>query len=508
MDIQKTAGKMAEKNKKVIIVGCGIAGLAAALKLSYKGLKVEVYDKNDSPGGKLRAIPSLIGPIDAGPTVFTLKPWFDQLFEEIKERLENHLTISEQLILARHWWPDGSMLDLMADFGETLESIRKFSGEKSAKEFENFYKKTKSAFDIFEGPIMRSAKIDYRNLLTVVIKNYGHLSSLLLNHRNMWQYLSTEFSDPRLRQLFARYATYVGTSPMEAPALLSLVWQAEARGVWQILGGMHKLPGVMEQLARKNGATFKYQTEIKSIETKNKCVTGVLDENNNFNEANGILFNGDPAAIRKGMLGPRLHHIISPRAVRDRSLSAFVWSFSAKPKGRNLSLHNVFFNTDYTSEFKEIKNGEMPRDPSIYVCAQDRGVSPNIGGTERFEIIINAAPVSDKLNAHNKKVEFEKCKKVTFQTLKKMGLEFLQTPSIKNLTTPTDFQKMFPGSDGSLYGLNLSRTLSTFRRPKVRTTIKGLYLAGGGVHPGPGVPMALSSGKHAAEMMLKDLSLT
>ena len=91
---------MAKNDKKVIIVGCGIAGLAAALKLSYKGLKVEVYDKSDEPGGKLRAIPSLTGPIDAGPTVFTLKPWFDQFFEEIDDRFENHLTISKQSILA------------------------------------------------------------------------------------------------------------------------------------------------------------------------------------------------------------------------------------------------------------------------------------------------------------------------------------------------------------------------------------------------------------------------
>ena len=89
-----------------------------------------------------------------------------------------------------------------------------------------------------------------------------------------------------------------------------------------------------------------------------------------------------------------------------------------------------------------------------------------------------------------------------------MGQEFLQAPKISDLTTPTEFQKMFPGSDGSIYGLSPSKTLSTFRRPKVKLKTKGLYLAGGGVHPGPGVPMALTSGKHAAEMILKDLFLT
>ena len=94
-----------------------------------------------------------------------------------------------------------------------------------------------------------------------------------------------------------------------------------------------------------------------------------------------------------------------------------------------------------------------------------------------------------------------------FPHLQKMGLKFLQSPEISNLSTPSDYQKMFPGSDGSIYGLNLSKTMATFKRPKVKTKIRGLYLAGGGVHPGPGVPMALSSGKHAAEMILKDHSL-
>ena len=114
---------MNPKNNKVIIVGAGIAGLAAALKLSSKGLNVEVYEKNCGPGGKLRSMDSILGPIDAGPTVFTLKPWFDDFFREIGECLEDHLTISEQSVLARHWWPDDSTLDLVPNFESNLSSI-------------------------------------------------------------------------------------------------------------------------------------------------------------------------------------------------------------------------------------------------------------------------------------------------------------------------------------------------------------------------------------------------
>ena len=484
-----------------------MAGLAAAMQLSKKGLEVEVHEKATTPGGKLRAINSSIGPIDAGPTVFTLKPWFDEFFSELGERFDDHVTISEQSVLARHWWPDESRLDLRTDLHETLSAIKEFSGKKSALEFETFYRKTKMAFDLFEMPIMKSSSINLVELLRLTIKNRRTISDLLFTFKSLWEFLAKEFSDPRLRQLFARYATYVGTSPLEAPALLSLVWQAEARGVWQILGGMHTLPKVMETLARKNGAKFKYKSEINSIQITNGTVQGVTDQTNRLIKANYILFNGDPAAIYKGMLGEDVRSLIKQSAVKDRSLSAFVWSFTSKPIGKDLSLHNVFFNSDYTSEFHDIKRGKIPRTPSIYVCAQDRGISPNIGGPERFEIIINAAPNPNEDYNNDKRKEFEKCKEITFHTLQKMGLKFLQSPVMSNLSTPSDYQKMFPGSDGSIYGLNLSKTMATFKRPKVKTKIRGLYLAGGGVHPGPGVPMALSSGKHAAEMILKDHSL-
>ena len=126
---------MVKDNQKVIIIGCGMAGLAAAMQLSKKGLEVEVHEKATTPGGKLRAINSSIGPIDAGPTVFTLKPWFDEFFSELGERFDDHVTISEQSVLARHWWPDNSTFDLVPNFESNLSSIRDFSGQKSAEEF-------------------------------------------------------------------------------------------------------------------------------------------------------------------------------------------------------------------------------------------------------------------------------------------------------------------------------------------------------------------------------------
>ena len=490
--------------KKVIIIGSGIGGLAAALKLSSQGFEVDVYEKNLLPGGKIRCAQSPLGPIDMGPTVLTLKPKLDSLFNDVGESLEDYINIARQDILARHWWPDGSTLDLQTSLEASLVAIRDFSGRKSALEFEKFYRTTKSLFDVLESPIMNSPQVNVFELFAVAFKNFKSLAKFIINFNSLWGYLCAEFTDPRLRQLFARYATYVGSSPFQSPALLSLIWQAEARGIWTISGGMSQLPIALEQIAKRNGATFHYDSEVKKIEVNRGIVSGIINSSEEFKPADIILFNGDPAAINKGLLGSDVIKSIKKNSVSDRSLSAFVWSFLSNAKGKDLSFHNVFFNTNYRSEFLEISKGHIPTKPSIYVCAQDRALSSKKMSKERFEIIVNAAPVSGNSNRFNKIEIYERCKEITFETLRKRGLVFSSNPAKECLITPDEFGEIFPGSEGSLYGLSSSKKSSTFRRPGVKTNVQGLYLAGGGVHPGPGVPMALSPGKHAAEIILRD----
>jgi 1-hydroxycarotenoid 3,4-desaturase len=148
----------------------------------------------------------------------------------------------------------------------------------------------------------------------------------------------------------------------------------------------------------------------------------------------------------------------------------------------------------------------MPSDPTIYVCSQEPEESKGFIKASKFEIIMNAPPSS--VSSPSKEEEFKLCQKRTFENLKKMGLIFDPMPSMEALTTPQEFNNLFPGSDGSLYGLNPHQLMTTFKRPQAQTKIRGLYLAGGGVHPGPGIPMALLSGRHAAAAIEKDQTLT
>jgi 1-hydroxycarotenoid 3,4-desaturase len=184
-------------------------------------------------------------------------------------------------------------------------------------------------------------------------------------------------------------------------------------------------------------------------------------------------------------------------------LSAFVWGFAAEPHGVPLTHHNVFFCNDPKTEFGDIAAGRMPRDATLYICAQDRGGDATPTGLERFEIIMNG-PAGHQATPEE---EFQ-CRTRTFETLRNMGLSFTPTPTPDKLTTPARFAKAFPGSDGSLYGRSPHGMMATFQRPTARTALPGLYLCGGGTHPGAGIPMACLSGKHAAAAILSDLAST
>ena len=215
-------------------------------------------------------------------------------------------------------------------------------------------------------------------------------------------------------------------------------------------------------------------------------------------------FNGDPRNFREGNLGEHFKSLIKKTATEPRSLSAYVWSFASETKGLKLAHHNVFFNENYQREFESILAGQISEDPTLYVCQQEEGLKNS--SKNRFEIIINAPSLSQNKISVTK--EYDLCKERTFQKLSKMGINFKNKPNLRDLTTPQTFEKLAPGADGSIYGLSPQRLFSTFQRPSGKTKVIGLYLAGGGVHPGPGLPMAALSGKHAAEMIKRDLALT
>ena len=500
---QRKAGMQAQ-DKTVVVIGAGLGGLATALRLAHRGLAVTVLERAAGPGGKMRTLPSDAGPVDAGPTVLTMRHVFDQLFEEVDATLADHVTLEPETILARHFWRDGSTLDLHADPEKSATAIRDFGGPRAEQEYRRFSARAKRLYEAFKAPMMEAAAPSQLALTAHVLRDPTIIPAMA-PHRSLMFSLRSQFSDPRLVQLFGRYATYVGGSPYKSPAILSLIAHAEATGVWRVKGGMHKLARAMADLAAAKGAVFHYGTHVHRIEVQGGRTVAVIDATGTRHPATHVVFNGDPAALTQGLLGEACRRAIGDTTTNPRSLSAYVWAFASRPAGPDLAYHSVFFGADPRTEFDPLHAGQPPVDPTLYLCAEDRGGGHRPSGPERFEIIMNGPPVHPRGDSQK---EPPPCQTQMLTTLSHFGLTFAPGPTPRSLTTPSDFQTLYPGSAGSLYGRSPHGMMAAFHRPTARTALPGLILTGGGAHPGAGIPMATLSGKHAAAAILTDPALT
>ena len=478
--------------ERIVVVGAGFGGLAAALRLASAGAEVTVLERHDAPGGKARAVPSAAGPVDAGPTVLTLRPVFEALFAEAGARLIDHVALAPLPILARHRWPDGTVLDLSPDPEASRAAVAAAFGARAGAEYAAYRADMARLLEAFEGPMMRRAAPSAPALAALVARRPG-LWRAMAPGRTLAADLARRFAEPRLRQLLGRYATYVGGSPGEVPALLGLISEAEARGVWRVGGGLHALARAIEALARARGARFAYGAGAEAIEWRGGRPAAVR-AGGLRHPADAVIFAGDPAALRAGALGPEACAALRPAGVAPRSHSAAVLAFAARVSGPTLAHHNVFFARDAEEEFAALAAGRVPREPTIYLCAQDGGAPGALG---RFETIVNAPPLAP----HSPPQEADHCLTLTLERLARFGVSFDPPPGPQALTTPAGFAALFP-PDGALYGRSPRGMTAALRRPRAVTPLPGLYLAGGGTHPGAGVPMAALSGRHAAEAIL------
>jgi 1-hydroxycarotenoid 3,4-desaturase len=264
---------------------------------------------------------------------------------------------------------------------------------------------------------------------------------------------------------------------------------------------MHQLAQTIASCAKARGAVFHYNTQATRITRQNGRTSGVQTADAHF-PADTVLFNGDPRALHTGLLGEGAKAAVQKDHVSPRSLSAFVHAFAAKPSGVDLAHHTVFFGNDPKAEFAALAKGEMPTDATLYLCTQDHGQLA-ADALQRFEIIMNGPPVP-----RDPDKEKPPCQTQIFARLQQFGLTFSPTPGPDTLTTPQGFDHLFPASKGSLYGRSPQGLTAAFKRPTARTPIPGLYLCGGGAHPGAGVPMATLSGQHAAAAIMTDHAST
>ncbi|MEH3148742.1 MAG: phytoene desaturase family protein [Methylobacterium frigidaeris] len=497
-------------DERVVVIGAGIGGLVAALTLAASGLPVTLIEKEAAPGGKMRRV--AVGPlgVETGPTVFTMRWVFEEIFAECGADLASRVSLAPAAVLARHAWSGTERLDLFADPGRSEAAIADFAGTREADGFRRFRTRAAEIYRTLEGPFIRGQRptpVD----LALRAGPWGMGGLLRIQpFVTLWTALCDHFRDPRLRQLFGRYATYCGSSPFEAPATLMLVAHVELEGVWTVAGGLSRLAAAVADLAAERGAVLRYGSAATGIAVENGRVAAVTLATGERVPATRVVANADVAALAGGLFGADAARAVDPVPAAERSLSAVTVSVAGTPAGFPLVRHNVFFSPDYEREFADLtRHARLPQDPTVYVCAQDRGgeAQDRDGGgppgtPEALLCLVNAPARDGPLPPE----EIARCHDTMSRRLSACGLTISETARVT--TVPADFARMFPATGGALYGRASHGWMASFRRPGARTRLPGLYLAGGSIHPGPGVPMAAQSGRLAAASVLRDLGST
>ncbi|MEM7158858.1 MAG: 1-hydroxycarotenoid 3,4-desaturase CrtD [Myxococcota bacterium] len=492
----------------VIVVGAGIGGLCAAVELAALGRRVLICERGSELGGKMRRIRVGDRLIDSGPTVLTMRDVFDGLFSRAGASFDERVKLQPLEVLARHAWPDGSRLDLYSDLQRSANAIERMAGPREAKGFLRFSEHARRIYETVDEPFIRSDG----SRLAKMAKNMGLSGLRALTtidwHRTMWKSLRSFFRDPRLLQLFGRYATYSGSSPFQAPGTLNLIAHVEQRGVWAIEGGMTTLADALARLFVERGGEIALDASVDEVSVSKGRATGVRLASGTTLRADAVVVNANARAVVAGLLGADARRAVAPVRA-PRSSSALAWSVVGRVHDFPLAYHNVVFSSDYRREFDDLGQGRIPEEPTIYVCAQDAdpsAVEHAIDDREQRLFCLVNAPARGGEETFDP--DFSRCRLRIFQQMSRCGLTIEAEPTKIVSTTPHDFDRRFPGAGGALYGTATHGLMGAFARPGVTTKLPGLYLVGGGVHPGAGVPMVALGGRVAAHSVHTGLGST
>lgn len=508
---------------QVLVIGAGIGGLATALRLLAAGYRVTVLERASQPGGKMRQIAVGDQLFDGGPSVLTL-PWvLDELCLAAGVRTRDLITLTPLAPLCRHFFADGSRLDLFADdpnedgalgeaaWARSAEEIARFSGSEAAEQYRRFRRHAARIYAAVEKPFMRRAlpTSPLGFLFAEGSRPSDMLGLLRLDaRRSLWQALTRFFDDERLRILFARYATYSGADPFAAPATLSLIPHVElAFGVQAVEGGMYRVAQALGELVLRLGGRIQLGAEVERVEldAREGRAAGVVVAGERV-PADCIVANCEVGHLYGTLLaGSRRGQQLSRRLdALPPSLSAYLNLCVAElPPAAATALplchHNVFFSGDYRREFTELAT-RPPADPTVYLCNPDAGQT-----TQRWFFLTNAPPLPAAPTGTGwswSPAERAGCRAQVLAKLDRHGIPAASAIRAEAEVTPRDFAALFPGSRGAIYGAAASSRVAAFKRPPNRVPgIPNLFCVGGSTHPGAGVPMVMLSAAIVSDLV-------
>lgn len=486
----------------VVIIGAGIGGLSAAIHLAARGFPVTVLEKNPQVGGKMGIYQMNGFQWDTGPTVITMRHVFEDLFQTADRRLVDYLELIPLDPITRYFYPDGLVFDATQDLPRFLEQIEGLNPH-DVEGYLSFLAYAACIHRITGPVFIYDSSPTIASIARVPVYEYLRIDPF----RKMNTAIERHVHDPHLRQLLARFGTYVGANPFQAPATLNVIAHMELNGgVWYPRGGIYSIAQAMLKLALELGVSFQTEFEVKEIQLKSGYIIGISNGAGETISTDTVISNVDIGHLYGELLPP---HAIPEKARSrildaDLSCSGFLILAGVGRTHPQLAHHNIFFSNDYKHEFDQVFTHHLPPDePTIYVSISSK-TDPHHAPpeSENWFILVNAPPVSRQYNWDDQRQHYSE---LVFARLARMGFDVRHSLTCARSFTPPDLAKLTNAQRGALYGRTSNQLLAAFLRSRNRDPyINGLYHAGGTVHPGGGVPMVVLSGKVAARHVIKD----
>jgi phytoene desaturase len=484
-------------SKNAIIIGAGLGGLAAAIRLAKKDFSVTVLEKNAGVGGKVNTVEGNGYRFDTGASLLTMRHVLAELFEYAGKRAEDYLEIMPLDPICRYFWSDGSRFDASPNLEKTETEIEKLAPS-DVENFRRFLADARRKYEVAEKTFLAHSLNDLPQLLRPkYFRDLLAISSLQTLDAHVKKY----FRSPKLQQLFNRFATYNGSSPFQAPATFALIPYVEfGLGAWYVRGGMYEIPQALAKLARELNVRIKTDVEVEKILVENKTAVGVRLKNGERLESDYVVANSDAVETYRNLLDARDERVEK----LEPSSSGFVLLLGARKRFPALAHHNIFFSDDYAGEFDRIFKDLRPAEnPTVYVSATTRtepAQAPE--GCENLFVLVNAPYTSARTDWEKEKRNY---RDLIIGKLEGFGLDDLENSlDFEQIITPADFESKYRANRGSIYGVSSNGIFSAFLRPPNKARkIENLYFAGGATHPGGGIPLVLISGKLAADLILR-----
>jgi diapolycopene oxygenase len=491
------------QRQQIGIIGGGIAGLAAAVRLKTAGFEVQVFESAPSAGGKLGEMQ--LGPFrfDTGPSLFTRPDLVDELFVLAGENPRDHFDYQRLDPVCHYFYTDGKSFNAPADPAALAAEMEKRLGEPAA----NILAMQARGAYLYRitAPVFLESSL---HALSTYIRPSGLRGIANLpfigTMRSMNNENSGRFVTPYARQFYNRFATYNGSDPYKAPATLNVIPHLEsAMGAWYPEGGMRRIPMAVYELALRLGVRFRFNAKVERIllDTRKKKVHGLLLEGGEEVPADIVLSNADVFPTYKKLL-PDLK---APARVEqvDSSSSALIFYWGIRKSFPQLGVHNIFFSSDYEKEFRDIwRDQQAPEDPTIYInitCKCDPADAPE--GMENWFVMVNVpANRGQDWDAIRSKLRETIIRRMS----RELGTDIAALIAEEDFLDPVQIEARTGSYRGALYGSSSNRMLAAFfRQANFSSRVKGLYFAGGSVHPGGGIPLCLLGARITASLIQK-----